>query len=694
MGSSEGVQASGRTASWVWAAIGAATCAAMAPLEPSLLEEGLLLHFAQRMVHGEHLYRDLVFFSGPFPFEWLALLFRVFGPEIVVGRAFVVVSAACSTGCVYAIARRAANGATAHAAAAAMACAPVLLFPLLSTYFYSTLSLHLAVVATYAAMRGMKSQRWAFASGVGVACVALTKQSLGVLLALGLVTALFANAGRSIRLRQTLHLVAGGMVAALLTLSWYGLRGDLGALIHSTVVMPFELGDSFASGFVNLWPPGEFDPVTRQNQAFYVPHLYNILAGPPTDAAPGFGPAIVALTQFLFALPVVAVLLPLALRLFAGPLPASLWFGEVLLVAMISNLFPRADWGHLVFVLPVAVLQLWMTLGAVHDVGLRRVASGAAAISVAALAMASGTAGIELYRMAGVANLGPRVPQLPVSRAYQDPGVSRAVAFLRARTQPGDPIFVARAEPLLYFATDTRNPTPYGGVMPGMPDPQQQTIIERLHDVRYVVMSEIDQPSFMFYRDELPAVQSYLERFFRVPDEYRADPSWIIVLERGVDRGPTRIDLFELRSRARAWTRDGRGVETENSAPLPELASRLNRRPLAFQLGRGGGGLDFPIEVPDAAVFRADIGLPMLNAGREVPHARGVRLEVLVGDSHGGFELLHSEPFQRAGANGWRPVEVDLSPYAGRSITLRLQAVASRPLRPGALAWWGSPGVR
>ncbi len=681
--------------SWLWAALGGLTCAAMIPLEPSLLEEGLIVHFAQRMVHGEHLYRDLVFFSGPFPFELLAMLFRIFGEEIVVGRVLVVLLAGASTGCVHAIARRAGTGAAAHAAAAAMASSPVLLFPLLSTYFYSTLSLHLAVLAAYAALRGLDSVRFAFAAGVLIACIALTKQSLGVVLALGFTSVMFANGSASRRVRQTLTLVAGGAAAALVTLIWFGLRGDLGAMIHSTVVMPFELGDSFASGFVNLWPIGEFDSETRQNQAFYVPHLYNILSELPTARDPGFGPPIVALTQFLFALPGVAMLLPLALRLFAGPLPASIWFGEALLVAMIFNLFPRADWGHLVFALPVAAAQVWMTVGSAREAGFRKAASWASWICVAALALATSTAATELYQMAGVASLGPRVPQLPVSRAYQDPGVARVIEFVRARTEPGERIFVARAEPLLYFATDTRNPTPYGGVLPGVPEPQQQTIIEGLRDVRYVVMSEIDQPSFMFYRDELPAVQAYLERFFRVPDEYRVDPSWILVLERRPDRGATLIDLFDQRSDARAWRRNRDGFEWESTALLPQLASRLNRRPLAFELGRRGGGLDFRIEVPDHAIFGADVGLPTLGGPGDRQHARGISLEVLVGDENGRFELLHSEPirFRRGDAYVWRPIEVDLSAFAGRSITLRLQAAASKAIPPGSLVWWGSPRI-
>jgi hypothetical protein len=43
-----------------------------APFEPNLLEEGKLLHSAQRIAHGEHLYRDMLAFTGRLPFEALA----------------------------------------------------------------------------------------------------------------------------------------------------------------------------------------------------------------------------------------------------------------------------------------------------------------------------------------------------------------------------------------------------------------------------------------------------------------------------------------------------------------------------------------------------------------------------------------------------------------------------------------------
>ena len=676
-------------ACWLWAGIATVVCAAVIPLEPSLLEEGLIVHFAQRLVRGEHLYRDLIFFSGPFPFELLALLFRVFGEEVAVGRVAVALLAGAAAGAACAIARRSGAGAAAHAVAASLAFAPPLLFPLLSTYFYSTLALHLGVLAAYASLRAVDSMRWAVIAGGLVACVALTKQSVGVALALALVGALFWN-GSGGRVRHVLAMVAGGAIVALITILLFAARGDLGALVHSMVAMPLELGESFSSGYVNLWPLGEFDSDTRANQAFYVPHLYNILSDRPSVRGGAVGAPLIALTQFLFALPAFAVVLTLVRRAAIGPLAGAVWFGEALLLAMIANLFPRADWGHLVFVLPVAAAQVWLSVGSSRG----RLLIWASWGWVAALGLGAGLATGELHRAAGPSNLGPRIPQLPVSRAYRDPGVARAAEFLRAHSEPGESVFVARAEPLLYFATDTRNPTPYGGVLPGLREQQEQTIIAALRDVRYVVMSEIDQPLFLYYRDELPAVQSYLERYFRVPREYRSAPSWIIVLERAADRGPTEIDLFDLQSTARRWTRGSDGARRKNVAPPPKLASRLNRRPVAIALGPRGGGLDFPIEVPDRAVFRADIGYPMLAGAVEHHHARGVRLEVLIADasSPGRFRTLMSEP-ATPGQASWRPIALDLSEYSGRSITLRLQAVPAQMLPPGSLAWWGSPNI-
>ncbi len=89
-----------RSSAWVgalsWAVIGAIACAAMIPLEPSFLEEGLILSVAQRMAAGERLYQEIASFTGPLPFEVLAVLFRLFGEEIMVARIALVVLQAAS----------------------------------------------------------------------------------------------------------------------------------------------------------------------------------------------------------------------------------------------------------------------------------------------------------------------------------------------------------------------------------------------------------------------------------------------------------------------------------------------------------------------------------------------------------------------------------------------------------------------
>jgi predicted membrane-bound mannosyltransferase len=131
----------------------------MIPLEPNLLEEGISLHLAQRMMQGEHLFRDLASFTGPFPFELLTLLFRALGDDIFVARGAVAVMHGLACGAAYALAHSARRDGFAHVAAAFVAAAPVLLFPLFSLYFYSLVALHLALAAPWATRRGDDSPR-------------------------------------------------------------------------------------------------------------------------------------------------------------------------------------------------------------------------------------------------------------------------------------------------------------------------------------------------------------------------------------------------------------------------------------------------------------------------------------------------------------------------------------------------------
>ncbi|HEB91573.1 MAG TPA: hypothetical protein ENI85_18505 [Deltaproteobacteria bacterium] len=675
----------------VWGLVGAATCAAMIPLEPNLLEEGMILEIAQRLVHGDHLYQDVVAFTGPLPFEALAFLFRIFQEEILVARTAVALLHGAATASVFSIARQARRDELSHLAAAITAFSAILLFPLFSIYFYTTLAVSLGVIASWAALRGLKGGRAAIVAGIVTALCALCKQTIGAVLAAGLLISIIACAPPRVRFRSALRFILGGIATAAVTLGAFAVTGGLDSLVYSMVELPLSFQSTYNSPFMNFWPPGTFSQEVRGSQAFYLPYFYTLVHG-GWGLTPG--PGITLLTQTLYALPFLAMVLSL-LRRWRTRLPAATWIHLAYLVAMISNIFPRSDWGHLASVLPSAAVQVILIVPLPHE--RNRVRKGIAAGLVTLLALVSLLVGAWLYRLSEPPSFGPRVPLRVVSEGHRADVIPHVIRYLRQHTQPGDAIFVARAEPLIYFATDTRNPTPYSGVIPGMPGEQQRVIVDALETTRYVVMSDIDQPVFTYYRDELPRVQEALERYYRIPDDFlRPGPNWMIVLERAVDRGATRVDLIDIAEEGTRWIRRMDGSLAPGRVFHETIGTIQNHRFLPFLLGIRGGGIDFDITIPDNAVFRSGVGYPLIGTGAKnvyrLPEESRMVLSIKT-DGHfrkiGEIRL----PANDGSIDRWLPFEVDLSEYAGTRATLRLQLIPSRPVRPGELGWWGSPRI-
>ncbi len=677
------------TATLLWGVAGALTCGSMIPLEPNLLEEGMILEIAQRLVHGDHLYQDVVAFTGPLPFEALALLFRVFGEEIWVARAVVALLHGAATAAAFALVRSTRADGLAHVAGTLAACAPILLFPLFSTYFYTTVAVSIGVLASWVGLLGLRDIRWAVVAGVLAACSALSKQTVGAVLAFGLLVSLVACSPPRARLRTGLALTTGGLLAAVVTVAGFAATGGVGALIRSLIELPLSFQSSYDSPLVNFWPPGVFSEAIRASQVYYLPYFFSLRYGVWVE--PGW--ALTAFTQSLYAIPFIAVVATLARR-WRGPLPAAVWIHLATLIAMISNLFPRADWGHLVAVLPSAAIQLVLVVPL--SIAPRRTLVRAAAMVVGFLALTSLAVAATLYSYSEEPSFGPRVPLRVVNPGYLGTSMPHAISYIRDHTDPGDAIFVARAEPLIYFATDTRNPTPYSGVIPGMHDEQQRVIKKALETTRYVVMTDIDQPVFTYYRDALPEVQQTLERHFRIPDDFLGKGlNWVVVLERGPDRGATHTDLLDHASHGRSWIRARDGNLGWVSPYTGIIATAKNRRFLPIVLGARGGGIDFDVKIPEGGVFQAGVGYPVAN-GSDRPHrhpaASSMRLSIRKDDDF----LVLAEKEVNPNFNDvrrWEPFEVDLSRFAGSAVTLRLELVPTRPVRPGQLAWWGSPRI-
>jgi hypothetical protein len=211
------------------------------------------------------------------------------------------------------------------------------------------------------------------------------------------------------------------------------------------------------------------------------------------------------------------------------------------------------------------------------------------------------------------------------------------------------------------------------------------------------VVSDIDQPAMTYYRDELPEVQAYVERFFDPAVPFQdGEFHWLSVLERGADRGATEIDLVAVAASGRAFTRDREGMLEAAPALLGRLATRRNRRPLGFELGAGGGGIDFEIDVPERAVFQADTSLGTIFSENGIFGSPGrSRIVVSVGRAEEMVPIAEVE-LGTSWSQRWRPLEADLAAWAGQRVTLRLEMIRPAEVTLSELhpiGYLGSPRI-
>jgi hypothetical protein len=110
-------------------------------------------------------------------------------------------------------------------------------------------------------------------------------------------------------------------------------------------------------------------------------------------------------------------------------------------------------------------------------------------------------------------------------------------------------------------------------------------------------------------------------------------------------------------------------------------------------LGDRGGGVDWRLEVPANARLQVSSGFKKVHGSKQ---PNRVRFEVKISDG-GPFRTLASRravfDSRRGSGRSWTDLDVDLSEYAGRTITLRLEAVAAKRPKRGRVAFWGSPRV-
>ena len=140
-----------------------------------LQDEGIILQGAARILQGQVLYRDFFTFYTPGSYYWMALLFRIFGTSILVGRAALLVTGGVYSIVTYLLARRVASRASSLLAAflVTVTCLPQRFFAV-----HNWDSSLWACLALYCAMRVLEggNEYWVFSTGSLAAVTCLFDQ--------------------------------------------------------------------------------------------------------------------------------------------------------------------------------------------------------------------------------------------------------------------------------------------------------------------------------------------------------------------------------------------------------------------------------------------------------------------------------------------------------------------------------------
>ncbi len=415
-------------------------------------DEGIYLYGAQRLLTGQHLYRDFFLFTGPGTLWLLAGLFKLFGPSFAAAHGLLALEIGLITSAVYAIV--ACRG-KAFAGIGAAASFPALLLPFSQRLYVNHRwdSCCCIVLAITFLLYSPGKRVFLIVSGVlaGLAAV-FTPPVLWVVLAV----TVYLLAKRETR-REAAWFIGAACIPLALTAIILALEGSLAPMLASFrwVGVYYWKANSVPYGFSAEAPSVAHKISPLQSLIFEIPSL----------------------------LPFVGVLLLAVLRIrrIAVPYPAS-----VLTIAglgMVASLYPRWSTDQLLFAAPFFLALLFI----LASLQLRPHVMRLASIAISAVAC--------LIVLDALTHLPPTVSvttQLgEVACQYRaEPNVEFAASVI----QPGDNLFVYPYQPIWYALTGGVNSTRFNFLQPGMMTPEDEnTALRELtaHPPQWVIWHKL-----------------------------------------------------------------------------------------------------------------------------------------------------------------------------------------------------------
>jgi hypothetical protein len=418
-------------------------------------DEGLYLDAAERMLHGQKLYVDFFGNISPGVYWVQEAFFRLCGVTMLAGRLPVLLYFASECGLVYWItARLASQGPAWFAVFLFFAVQSSDLNFLTAQHRWDSGAISLASIA-FAVHGHFSKAAWPWVAAGALGALAAFFTPTIALVAVATVAWLLIS--RELRARL-LPFLAGSAVVAVAV---------LGIMAGSSILFPFVEQ--------MRWLSRNYSAVNVMAYGATIGGYHELLAGPLN-----LDLIIRALVVFFLALPAI---LPVAnltgwttvltLRPPAAPndvpkVPAIIYL-LFCSVALVVSTYPRPDLMHLAWVAPVPYV-----LGtALFALAMPRWAQIAAVLTT--------MFGATLLLLHLGTTLGGVSLATPIGVVRASPDTVQPVRDLLERVKPGDSVFVYPYKPLLYFLTQTKNPTRYSYLQPGlMTDQDEQSALADL----------------------------------------------------------------------------------------------------------------------------------------------------------------------------------------------------------------------
>jgi hypothetical protein len=687
---------------WLAVAVALVVGVAQWPLHDrwlGLLDEGYVLGIADRINHGAVLYRDVIV-DAPLPgaFHLLAWWFRVAGTSVAASRWLAVAGFAGYVAATFCIARRVLSRWWALGLVPLLLCYRIWAFPHWQTYSYSLVAALLATIAAalVASTAGRLAPGRVALAGLAAGGAIMCKQDYGVALAGTLGVALLAlphlGAGAGRRSAGALGPAAwfvGGIVLVVVPpLVWFWWQGALGPMVQQTLLFPLHVMSRFSyTRLPSLRPLFAQDPAFRAEIGSYFPAILVTLWW---SACPGCWVSDLSRgwlyndTAFWDVSLKLVYWAPLALVAAAG----LLWAGAVVrdrrraradaaprlvLLAWAAGFLlafsrPR-DWVHLMMIYPPSLV-----VGAVllRD-GIARIPA-----PLARLARLGTGAALLLALLVSAAlatDLRRQIAwplDLPRAGVYADPHngpiIQDVLAYVEREVPPDEPLPVFPTQPMLGFLAGRAPAAGYSVIWPFQSAERDAAIIADLEarHVSHVIYAVSHYAHLGSFQTNAPRLYAYLVDHYEIDRVFSREAFGPIVL--ALRRRPAATDTVHLRDLVDAspplgWAR----------WPFAEVLTQPITRPGAPRPA------SVAVEVPPMRpVLRLAAGV---NPDRWLGLTRGpFTFRVALDPGPGGEARVLAERVLNPGLvptdRRWAPIEIDLTPWAGRRVTLSLSIEA------------------